>query len=431
MGVQDRRRAVSPPLVVHLGVLAVGFAVLAGVAARAWFFYDDWYFLRQLPQAAWAPHVGHWNAVPALVFTGIQRVFGMDHYLPFAVPAILAHLVVVHLLWRLMLRATVRPWLATAFSALLTFLGAGAEALGWAVQVGFVGAIAAMLGAVVLVDRVPLTTRRGVAAAGLALLAVASSGTALPLLLVAVLLTAVRHGAARTAAVLGLPVAVAATWYLTVGRQGPAPGRPSGLVEWLEVPQFAVTMLTDGFGRMFPVAVLGAVVVIALGTWWLFTLDPVGDATLAARLLFVAAPVFALATGCSRIGLGSEGATASRYVYLVVVCLTPLMALGLDRLTRRAATGPAVVLVLLVAAWNTGGLALAMSERIRRVDTTRAELAESAARIRAGAACLADDERPSPQWAPDVTVADVRAWLERGWYHPDDVAAPVPPCDAG
>lgn len=416
------------PLVVHLGTLVAGFAVLAAVAGRGWFFYDDWYFLRDRPEAIWASHCGHLNAIPALVFMGIQRVFGMDEYLPFAVPAIIAHLAVVHLVWRITLRAGVRPWLATALSVLLTFLGAGAEALGWAVQIGFVGAVAAMLGVVVLVDGVPLTTRRAVGAAGLGLLAVASSGTALPLLVVAGLLSCVRHGLVRTAAVLGPAIAVAAAWYLTAGRQDAAPGRASGLREVLTVPQYAVSMLTDGLARVFPVAVVGVIVSVALGTWWLFTLRQPADGTLAARLLFVAAPVFALVTGYSRVGLGDDGATASRYVYVVLACLSPLMALGLDRVTRRTATGPVVAMVLIVAAWNMGGLALALAERIDRVDGTRAELAAAAAWIRDGGRCLADDERPSPRWAPDVTVGDVREWLDRGWYDPEPVAVPAPAC---
>ena len=172
------RQTSGAPVFVHVAVLAAGLGVLAAAAARGWFFYDDWYFLRQLPEAIWAPHVGHWNAVPAVVFMGLQRVFGMDHYLPFAVPAILAHLGVVHLLWRIMLRQGVRAWLATAVSVLLTFLGAGAEALAWAVQIGFVGAICAMLGAVLLLDHPRLTPARGAAVAGLGSPGTRGSGTA-------------------------------------------------------------------------------------------------------------------------------------------------------------------------------------------------------------------------------------------------------------
>lgn len=421
----------SAPSVVHLGVLGVGLCFFAVAAARGWFFYDDWYFLRQRPEAVWEPHVGHWNAVPALVFLGVQRVFGMDHYLPFALPAILAHLGAVHLVWRLMLRASVRPWVATAVSVLLTFLGAGAEALAWAVQIGFVGAITAMLGAVLLLDRERLGVGRGVAVAVLALLAVASSGTSLPFLLVAFAISWLRHGGVRTVAVFAVPVAAAVGWFLVEGSAAGAPARATGLAELLTVPQYAVSMLTDGLGRVFPVATLGGLVAVALAVWWVFTCRSGERVTLAARLLFLAAPVFALLTGWSRVGHGLETATSSRYVYVVVVSVTPLMALGLDRLTRSVPTGPVVAIVLLVAAWNVGGAALALVERAHRVDQTRSELATAASVIRADPRCLADDARPSPQWAPDVTIADLRAWLGRGWYHPDPAGVGGGPCQDG
>jgi len=32
--------------------------------------------------------------------------------------------------------------------------------------------------------------------------------------------------------------------------------------------------------------------------------------------------------------------------------------------------------------------------------------------------CLSAKSRPSPQWAPDVTVGDVQRWIAQGWYHP-------------
>ena len=64
------RQTSGAPVLVHVAVLAAGLGVLAAAAARGWFFYDDWYFLRQLPEAIWAPHVGHWNA-GGLVFVAL------------------------------------------------------------------------------------------------------------------------------------------------------------------------------------------------------------------------------------------------------------------------------------------------------------------------------------------------------------------------
>jgi hypothetical protein len=427
--VPDRLRAENAPLIAHLGVLVVGFVVFATIAVRGWFFYDDWYFLQRLPDGIWDPHVGHWSSVPTLVFLAIQRLFGMDHYLPFAIPAILAHLCAVHLVWRITLRAGVRPWLATAVSLLLTFLGAGAEALAWAVQIGFVGAITGMLGALLLLDHPRLAALRGIAVAALVLLSMASSGTSVPFVLVAVLLAWVRHGGVRTVAVFVVPVCVYAAWFLTQGRTAPASGRADGIEQLLTVPQFAVSMLSDGLGRMFPVVVLGGALFIALSMWWVFTFRSAETTALPAYLLFLAAPVFALLTGYSRIGTGLDTATSSRYVYVVVISITPLMALSFDHMTRRATIAPVVATVLIVAVWNMGGTALAVNERIHRTDSTRAELATTAALIHAEPGCLADGDRPSPQWAPDVTVGEVRNWIENDWYHPAPTAVASPRCD--
>jgi hypothetical protein len=425
-----RLSAQNAPVVAHVVVLSVGFVVFALVAARGWFFYDDWYFLKQLPGVIWSPHVGHWSTVPALVFLGIQRVFGIDYYLPFAVPAILVHLGAVHLVWRIMLRATVRPWLATALSVLLVFLGAGAEALAWAVQIGFVGAITGMLGVVLLLDSPRLTFRRGVVTSALVLVSLASSGVAFPFILVAVILAWVRHGLLRTIAVFAAPLSAYLVWYLVQGRTEPTPDRASGLGQLLAVPQFAVSMLSDGLGRMFPIAVIGGLLFAALAIWWIFTVRAAGKSALLPYLLFIAAPVFALLTGYARIGNGLASATSSRYVYVVVVSITPLLALGLDRVTRRASVTPVVVVVLIVAAWSMGGTAIALSTRIHRTDSTRAELAATAALIRADPRCRAATDRPSPQWAPDVTVGDVRHWLDEGWYHPALTPAATTTCDS-
>lgn len=421
--------AENAPRTAHVLVLVLGFVTFALVASRSWFFYDDWYFLTSNPDIVWAPHVGHWSTVPALVFLAIRSLFGMDHYLPFAIPAILVHLGAVHLVWRIALRAKVRPWLATAFSVLLTFLGAGAEALAWAVQIGFVGALTGMLAVILLLDHPRLTVWRGVAAGALTLLSLASSGVAIPFILVAVTLAWIRFGVLRTAAIFVVPASAYAVWFVLQGRGAPSSGGARGLNQLLTVPQFAVSMLTDGLGRMFPLVMLGGLLFAALGVWWVFSIGRVEKTALLPFLLFLAAPVFALLTGYARVGNGLGTATSSRYVYVVVIAITPLMALGFDRLVRTRPIAPAVAIVLAVAAWNMGGTALALIERVHRVDSTRVELAETARLVRANPSCLRPDDRPSPQWAPDVTVRDLQYWVKQGWYHPASVPASARTCD--
>jgi hypothetical protein len=425
---RDRLRSQNAPLVVHLAVLGVGLLVYAIVATREWFFYDDWYYLTQQHDLIWSPHVGHWSSIPALIFLGLQRAFGMDAYLPFAIPAILAHLGVVHVLWRIMLRSQVRPWIATAISLLLVFLGAGAEAVDWAVQIGFVGAITGMLGVILLLDTPLLRIRRGAIIAVLVLLCLASSEVSIPFILVAVAFAWIRHGFGRTMGIFVGPFICLLTWYLLSGRQDPAAGRAKGLSQLLAVPQYAISMLSDGLGRMFPLPLLGGLVFVALGVWWIFTFRTAPKTATLAYLLFLAAPVFAVLTGFSRIADGLATASSSRYVYVVVVAITPLLAVGIDRLTRRTALAPTVALILVVAAWNIGGMALALNIRIDRAASTRVELAKTAALLDAQPGCLPDANRPSPLWAPDVTVGDVRRWLAQDWYHPDPLAGSPTEC---
>jgi hypothetical protein len=424
-----RSRTFTGPVVVHWAILGAGLIVYALLAARTWFFYDDWYFLALPPGGMWSPHVGHWSTVPALVFLAVRQVFGMDHYLPFALPAILAHLAVVHFVYLLTVRSGVRPWLATAFSALLTFLGAGAEALGWAVQIGFVGAVAWMLGAVVLLDRDRLGVVRAASAAVLVLIALASSGVALAFLPSAVVLAWMRHGTLRTLAVFAVPVGAYATWFLLEGRHSLAQSSLGGFARIFAVPQFAVSMLSDGLGRMFPLAVLGGLTFTALGVWWVFTVREARARGLAAYLLFPAAPVFALLTGLARADTGLAAASSSRYVYVVVMAIAPFAAISFDRASRRAPVAPAVAIVLLLGVWNLGGAFQALEIRAERVASTRADLARVASVLHTAPSCLADSDRPSPKWAPDVTVGDVRRWLASGWYHPPGVTGPAPACD--
>lgn len=432
-GLLDRLRAPNAPIIVHYLVLVCGFLFFSLVAVRSWFFYDDWYFLRASPNILWDPHVGHWNTVPVLFFQAIQWLFGMDHYLPFAIPAILVHLTVVHFLWRIALRSGVRPWIATAISVLVTLLGAGSEALVWAVQIGFVGAIAGMLGCILVLDTPRLTVRRGIAASALVLASLATSGVAFPFILVAVILAVIRHGLLRTAGLFSVPIFCWVIWFLLSGHSAASVGRANGIGQLLLVPQFAITMVTEGLGNLFPVTVLGSIIFVALAIWWLFTLHTsafrsTDKKTLVPYLLFIAAPAFALLTGYSRIGLGLGTATSSRYVYVTVICIMPLMVLGLNRLTRSVSLIPVVVIVLIVAAWNLVPMATGFAERIHRTDSTRAQLAETAAVIRAYPGCLPAGLRPSPQWAPDATIDDLEAWIAHGWYNPKPVPTTTPGC---
>ena len=420
------RRVLSPRGIHYLAlaVAAIGYSV---VSTRGWFFFDDFAFIVPSQQAnIWMPHVGHWSTVPFSLFLVLRDLFGINSYLPFAIPVIVAGLAFAHVMWRFMLRVGVAPALATAFSLLLIFFGAGAENILWAFQVGFVGAMVFGMLVILILLRSRLRARDIVLVILLSIVALATSGTSLPLLAVAALIGWQRHGFRRTAALFAVPALVYATWFVLEGRFAPPAGRASVGQLISAVPEYALSMLSDGFGRAFPIAVLGSLLFAATGIWAVLSYRGASWRQRPAYLLFLAAPLFALFTAYSRVNLGLVTATSSRYLYFAISMVLPLFALGLTRLTRRYSLqmGAVVALVGLLVVYNLGGLVSSIHERQLRSD---------AARERFSAALALADEypgvsasvRPAAQWAPDATLGDIEEFARSGEFRagPYDLGA--------
>lgn len=420
--VQVVSRSERSPLIVHLAIIAIGLIVLVVLATRQWLFSDDWAFVVERPNTLASllePHVGHWVVIPYLLFLGIRQIFGLDHYLPFAVPVILAHLGLAHLTWRIMLRVGVLPWIATSLTLLTVFFGVGVENVVWAFQVSFVGPMTAMFGVILLLLSDKLRARSVVAIAVLSTIAVASSGTALPLILVAVLVAVTRHGVRTTVIAFAAPVLIYGVWFLAIGRNAPPAGRAVG-GQILLVPQYALRMLSDGLGVMFPIPLIGVVVFLTALVWWTFGIAFADRRSRPAFLLFVAAPVFALLTGYSRIGLGQEFATGSRYLYFVIFAMLPFLALGLSRLVVRFRLPlvPALALLVIVGLSNAGSLVVQLHQRELAANDTRSRLSAAAGLIAESPSSYAADQRPYLKWSLDVTVADLENFERQGWFHP-------------
>ena len=145
----------------HLVSLAAAFLFWAYLDRNLWFFGDEWDFLtrRGLHGAyfsIWAPHNEHWSVLPILLWRAIYSLEHLSSYWPYLVPLLIAHIAVVHLLWRRCLREGADPWVATALATLFAFLGAGAEDLVWAFQIGFLSSLLFGLLAMEVVEGQPL-----------------------------------------------------------------------------------------------------------------------------------------------------------------------------------------------------------------------------------------------------------------------------------
>jgi hypothetical protein len=405
----------------HYVTLIVGTLALVVIGRNQGFFYDDWAFL--VPGAedlVNEPHVGHWSATPALAFLLLRNVFGLDSYFPFLILALAAHLAVVHLLWRLMVRTGVDRWIAVALAVLMMFLGAGGENIFWAFQFGFVGALAVGLWAVLLIDNDRLTPLRGIAVAAVVLWALTFSGTAIPVVGAAILVSLARHGIAKTAFVFAAPVLAYLAWYIgpASSYDGTASKPTGGIFDvFIATVEYAGHMLVNGLQKLSPLPSLGIVLVVVLFAWCARGRPSFTGRAAAGYALVAAAVVFALLTGYSRAGLGTENAASSRYVYLVVALVIPAFGLLFTQLSQRGwlRVGGVVVIIAVAIAYNGSTLYREAARQAGVEEDSRGRLAATLALAKQSPDEIDLDEHPVSLWAPDVSVDDLLAFEQAGW----------------
>ena len=412
------------PRLAHYGSLIVGLAVILVVARSQWFFGDDWAILApHLDGAVMQPHVGHWNLIPAVVFPALRNLVGLDSYVPYLLLALIAHLAVAHLLWRILNRVGVPAWGATIVGFLVVLLGAGAENILWAFQFGFMGAVAVGLGVVLLLDSDRLGARRTIAVILLAIVAPMFSGTAIPVLAAAAIVGLVRRGLWRTA-ILFLPAAaVYLTWYVVFALHDPDTPQgvhtPGGV---LSAIVYAGAMLAGGLGRALPWIGLGVIPAVAVIVWFAATVRRgIRGPALAAYALALGAVVFVLLTSYARSGFGLSAAAAQRYAYVTIVLLLPALSLLVARLVvgrRRWSVAVTAVLLALVV-FNAGTLEVSGESQAAREQASRLRVdADYTAVTKPHPTAKQLSAPADPQWAPDLTGADLRELAHWGQFRP-------------
>lgn len=407
----------------HYIALGVSGLILLVIGRDQWFLADDWSVLVfRLDGSAMAPHVGHWNLIPALVFQLFRTMFGLGSYLPFLALAIVAHLAVVTLVWRILLRVGVLPWLATLLGVLVTFLGAGAEDILWAFQFGFMGAVALGLLVMVLVDRERLTVLSVAVIVIAAAIAPMFSGTAIAVLVAAGIVAIVRHPSWLTV-MLFLPSAgLYLAWHFTAGAafSGPPGGYPTP-ADWKGFGAYVALMYAGGLGRLFPIIVIGVVPALAVAVWFVVTVRrSLPGRRLMAYALVVGSVVFALLTAYSRLPLGLTPAASQRYAYVTVVMLLPAMALFVTRLlapTTLVRSSIAAGVVALLIGFNVAALiGQAGLEARRELSSERRVDADLTALIQDPGDTALLNAPADPRWAPDLLGSDLLELYRAGRY---------------
>jgi hypothetical protein len=267
---------------------------------------------------------------------------------------------VVHLLWRRCLREGADPWVATALALLFALLGAGAEDLAWAFQVGFVSSVLFGLLSMEVAEGppsagdVPFPLRtfhgpvawRDVAASLLALAAVMCStvgvaaGVALGVLLLG------RFGWQRALRALAMPAGAFLIWFALAGRSGlKETGDYLGMSVFSKIPTFVATNLaadvgkTAGWARGGP---LLAIAVLAWVLWHLWGTDGLFRRHPAVLGGAIAAIVFYTLAAVGRDRISATEAP-SRYAYVGIAFMLPTFALVLTavrNLVDRRREGP-------------------------------------------------------------------------------------------
>jgi hypothetical protein len=143
------------PLVLLAVAMAVAATVLLHYGSGLTFFQDSWEFLmnRRDPSAATLldPHNEHIVLLPVLITQLSLRLFGMSSMTPELVLLVALQLGVAGLLF-VYARRRLGPWPALFAATLLLFLGPAWQDLLWPFQVGFVGASAFGLAALLALE---------------------------------------------------------------------------------------------------------------------------------------------------------------------------------------------------------------------------------------------------------------------------------------
>jgi hypothetical protein len=388
---------------VHWATLVAAVVFWGWLDRSLWFFGDEWDFLVRrglsYPPASdrsiWYPHNEHWSTLPILLWRGLYSVFHLGSYWPYLVPLLLAQVGVMHLAWRMCRRNGVDPWIATAAVALLGLLGAGAEDLASAFQVTFVASVLFGYVALDLLDRTARDERvrrnRDILAS-LALLASLMSSTIGDAMVIgaAVLLLA-RGPRKRAVAVLALPVASYVIWFGFIGRLGlSAPADHLSLAKVTSLPQYVWFGLSSALGQTFNLEAAGAALLVGLAAWVIWHVQSLWRETPALIGLSVAAAAFYLVVGLGRDTTAGATTVVSRYVYVAIAILLPVMAKalssvsGLNSVSGQAARWAVVALVGITVVGNIGQAQTWVTNQVALEANLKPELVATARLLTSG-----------------------------------------------
>jgi hypothetical protein len=371
------------------------------------------------------PHGDHWSTLPILLWKILFVTVGIRSHVTYEAALLLVHVAVVFLLFTLIRRRS-GDVLAFGAALVLLVLGSGSDEIVWAFQVAWAGSVAFGLLAMLLLDGDPPFPSRliPVAAAILCSLMCSSVGLAFLVAIGAELLVDRRRR--RFLLALLLPAAAFGVWFVVYdtgrpGFLGTSGDFLQGANQWGYVGdfvRFAVTGVAASVRGM--TGATGAVgAVLALLVTFLIANDIRRRAEpwqfgMLAGLLF-----FFMLIAAGRVQFGISFATQTRYVYVGVVFLLPLVAHALREVPWSGLWRPAVLATFTVFAFGNlmqlQAAAVGLKEYMRAVD---AEL--QTVEVFRGAPDMALD-----RYIDNSVISEMRVNVYLAAI--DELGSPVPP----
>ncbi len=348
-----------------MGAAIVALALRLYWARGAWFGVDDWDFVASRTVGnvgdLFRAHLGHWPTMIVLAYRLLFSLFGL-RYLPYALFAIVLHLVVGVLLRVLMRRSGVGPWTATAAATVFVFLGTGIE------NNFFTSAMVFGLVQLLLADHDGPVDRRDVLGLGAGAIALMCSALAVTMVIIVGIATLLRRGW-RVAVFHTVPLAALYLLWMFAAPASPSNGTDtksiSNVLTFLNNGQWATLVRVGqlpGFG----------VVVLAVLVAGLIVIYAAEGVTMLRRYaaplaMLVGGPLFLVSTGVKRSGLPAalhdavfrsannpaHLARQGRYTYVVAALMLPALALAVSALGRRWHYLQIVIAALVIATLPT------------------------------------------------------------------------------
>lgn len=296
------------------------------------FSHDDWSFVlyRQGSfRAILEPHNNHIVVFPAAIFKALFHLVGLGHYGVYRAVGIAFHLLACFLVY-VYARKRIGAVAALGPATVLLFLGAGAENLLWAFQIGLIGSIAAGLAALMLVNRQTLAA--GVCSAVFLTLSLGMSEVGLAFLVALIVLLVARSDRRKDLWIVAIPGALYALWYLGYNTSPPMSASnvahmPAYVANEIAGAVGAVTGLGDPWSN---------ITAVALGFFVVQRLLRTDRDNVLLWALVLGGGTFWISTALVRGSVASP--SSSRYVYaggFIVILIALELAEGV-RLSRRA-----------------------------------------------------------------------------------------------